>query len=106
MFLSFILKFSVSIILGFLFWIFFAGKCEGDKVEKSFRPKIGAYRIHIHHWIWCGGILMVLIVINVYNPILLGLLIGSIVQGFLYKDRFVIFYKDSEYKNIYSKFKK
>ena len=106
MFLSFISKFIVSTILGFLFWNFFAGEHEGDKLEKSFRLQVGKYVIYIHHWIWCGVILAVLVLIKVYHPILLGLFIGSIIQGLLYKDRFVIIYKAVDFKKIYSKFEK
>ena len=104
--LNYILQFILSAILGFLFWNFFAGKHEGDKLERSFRPRIGQYRVHIHHWIWCGVLLIIFIIIKVYNPILLGLLIGSIIQGLRYKDRFICIYKDVDFEKIYSKFKK
>ena len=102
--LSFILQFILSSSLGFLFWKFFAGKHEGDKINKSFRPKIGKYRIHIHHWIWCCATLVIFLVVEVCNPILLGLLTGSIIQGLLYKDRFICIYKDEDFEKIYSKF--
>lgn len=105
MFLTFVLQFIISIILGFAFWNFFAGKYEGDKLERSFRPKVGKYRVHIHHWIYCCIILVIFILVRVYNPILLGLLIGLIIQGLSYKDRFVVIYRDADFKKIYSKFR-
>jgi len=106
MFLIFVLQFIVSLILGFSFWNFFAGKYEGDKLERSFRLKVGKYRIHIHHWIYSCIIFVIFMLARIYNPILLGLLIGSIIQGLLYKDRFVVIYQDKNFEKIYSKIRK
>ena len=85
-------------------WGTFAGKFPGDRSERSFILKVSNYSIHIHHWIWCSLLLLLITLIKYYNPLLLGLLIGSIIQGLIYKDRFVIIYKSSDYKKIYSKF--
>lgn len=106
MILSFLAQFFVSTVIGFLFWKFFAGKYEGDKLERSLRPHIGTYRVHIHHWMWSSVILVIFILAKVYNPIFLGLLMGSIFQGLLYRDRFVFIYRDSDFEKIYSKYKK
>ncbi len=93
-------------LLGFLFWNTFAGKYEGDKIERSFRFSIRNYKVHIHHWVWAIVLLLVLIFFHVFNSIIIGLLIGSIVQGLTYKDRFVFFYRGKDFERIYSKWKK
>jgi Ni/Fe-hydrogenase subunit HybB-like protein len=95
-----------GILLGFMFWKLFAGKYEGDKIEKSFRFLVGNYYIHIHHWIWCLIILFVLIILNFYNSFLYGVLFGSIIQGLGYRDWYYVFYRKDRQKSIYSKFRK
>ncbi len=102
----FIILFIISLIIGFTFCNVFSGKFAGDKVKKSIRPLICGYRIHMHHWIYCLIVLIILLILKIYNPILLGFFSGSIIQGLKYKDRFVIIYKDSDFNKIYSRFKK
>lgn len=102
---GFIIQFLISAILGFVFWKLFSGKHEGDKPARSFRPKIGKYRLHLHHWILGSILLMIFLIMKMLNPIILGLLVGSIIQGLLYKDRFIIMYQDKDFDRIYSKFK-
>jgi hypothetical protein len=87
-----------------LFWKLVSGKHEGSNIERSIRFNIKGYFIHIHHWIWCSVILIVLLVINYYTFFILGVLIGSIIQGLLYRDRFVVVYKKEDFEKIYSKF--
>ena len=96
---------TLGIIIGFLFWKLFAGKKTGDKIEKSFRFLVKDYYIHIHHWIWCLILLIVFLIINFQNQLIIGFLIGSIIQGLLYRDRFIIIYKKDKFDQIYSKFK-
>ena len=97
--------FIVGIVFGFLFWKLFAGKKEGDKIERSFLFLIKGYYVHIHHWIWCLALLIIFFAIGLYNQFIIGFLTGSVIQGILYRDRFVIFYKKDKFKQIYSKFK-
>ena len=97
--------FIFGMIVAFGFWSIFAGKYEGDGIERSIRPKIGIYRIHIHHWIWCTIAFILCVFFEFYNPLILGILVGSITQGLSYRDRFVIFYKDEDFEKIYSKYK-
>ncbi len=89
-----------------MFWKFFAGKYPGDKLEKSFRFKVYNYIIHIHHWIWSFVLLLILFALNINSSVAFGLLIGSIIQGLTYKDRFIMIYKDKDFEKIYSKFRK
>lgn len=97
--------FTLGIIAGFLFWKFFAGKYEGDKIGRSWRPLIGNYYIHIHHWLWCSVLLLLLLLLNYYTQFIVGLLAGSIVQGLFYRDRFVIMYHKDMFEKIYNKFR-
>ncbi len=92
-------------IVGFIFWKLFAGKKEGDRLERSFRFLIKDYYVHIHHWIYCSVLLIVFLIINFQNQFVIGFLIGSIIQGLLYRDRFIIIYKKDKFEEIYSKFK-
>ncbi|MEK9184745.1 MAG: hypothetical protein AAB866_01090, partial [Patescibacteria group bacterium] len=81
------------------------GKKEGEKLERSFRFAIKNYYIHIHHWIWCSLLLVLFLIIDFRNQFTLGFLVGSIIQGLFYRDKFVIFYKKDNFEKIYSKFK-
>lgn len=96
---------TLGILAGFIFWKIVSGKQEGDKIEKSFRFIVRGYYIHIHHWIWCSLLLVILILLKYNNPFVLGFLIGSIAQGLMYKDRFLVFYKKERFNELYSKFK-
>jgi hypothetical protein len=95
----------LSSIAGYLFWRATAGKYAGDKSERSFIIKFLKYSIHIHHWIWCTVLLVIFLVIKYYNPLLLGFLFGSILQGLTYPDRLVIIYQTMHREKIYSRFK-
>ncbi len=97
--------FILGMLTSSIFLYFFAGKYEGDKIERSIRPKIGMYRIHIHHWIWSSVVFIFCIIFEFYHLFILGILIGFILQGLMYRDRFIIFYKDEDFEKIYSKYK-
>ncbi|MEI7688617.1 MAG: hypothetical protein WCI91_00350 [Candidatus Nomurabacteria bacterium] len=84
-----------GIIVGFLFFKLFAGKYEGDKIERSLRFSIKNNYLHIHHWIFCLTLLIIILILGFKNELIIGLLIGSIVQGLTYKDRFLIIYSKS-----------
>ncbi|MFA6042345.1 MAG: hypothetical protein WCV85_02250 [Patescibacteria group bacterium] len=101
-----IAQFFIAATVSFLLCKIFLGKYEGDKIGRSIRPKLGKYRVHIHHWIWLSVALIILLVVNVHHPVLLGLIVGSIIQGLLYRDRFIIVYQDKDFEKIYSKYRK
>lgn len=94
-----------GLLIGYFFWKLFSGKREGDKIERSFRILIRGYYLHIHHWIWCTLVIIFLIITGYENLFVFGLLIGSIIQGLQYRDRFVVLYKKEQFNSIYSKFK-
>ncbi|NMB92296.1 MAG: hypothetical protein GYA31_01575 [Parcubacteria group bacterium] len=87
-----ILLLFLGIIIGFLFWKIFAGKYEGDRLERSLRFLIKNYYIHLHHWLWSVILLVILFSLHIKIPFLYGILIGSIIQGLTYKDWYVIVY--------------
>lgn len=95
----------LGILIGFLFFQIFSGKYEGDKIERCVRFLINDYYVHIHHWIGAFVVLVTLIVFSFYNSFIYGFLIGSIIQGLKYRDRFYIVYHKDKFEKIYSKFK-
>jgi hypothetical protein len=95
----------LGILLGFFFWKQVSGKYEGDKIERSWRPLIHGYYVHIHHWIWGLLLLVLALLFDIHTPLIVGLLIGSILQGLTYRDRFVIVYKKENFETIYARFK-
>lgn len=97
--------FLTGIGIGYLLCTVFAGKYEGDKIKRSLRPRFGAYRIHIHHWLWASVLLILALIFQIHQPIILGLLAGIILQGLHYRDRFIIVYRDADFEKIYSKFR-
>ena len=97
--------FTISAAIAHIFWDLVAGKYEGDKINRSLRFRLGNYWIHIHHWLYSAIILLVLLTLGLFNPILIGLSAGSIIQGLRYKDRFIICYHRKNFEKIYGRFK-
>lgn len=80
----------VNIFVGYFIAWFFAGSKKGEQREfKSLKFPIRNYKIHLHHWFISSIFLITLLILNFYNDIIYGLLIGLIIQGLTYKD----FYK-------------
>jgi len=97
--------FTVSVAIAHIFWNLVAGRYEGDKINHSLRFRLGNYWIHIHHWLYSAIILLVLLMLRIFNPILIGLSAGSIIQGLKYKDRFIVCYHRKNFEKIYERFK-
>jgi len=100
-----ILVLLISVIGGYFFARGFAGEFEGDKIRRSLRFLIRNYYIHIHHWFYSSVILIIIYLLGFYHPVLYGVLIGLIIQGLFYRDRFVFIYHKKNFKKIYSKWK-
>ena len=80
----------LGLLIGFFVARFDSGKKEGNEGSlKSIQFNVGKYRIHIHHWFIASIILIILIMLDFYNDLIYGLLIGLIIQGLTYRD----FYK-------------
>lgn len=102
--MNWLVSLLIGTIAGFIFWKLVAGKYEGDKPERSIHFTIGNYFVHLHHWLWCLVILMILLILGLRNHLLIGFLIGSIIQGLTYRDWYYVVYLKTRYKEIYSKF--
>lgn len=84
-----------AIVLGFFIAKFCAGKKSGEQGRfKSLIFKVGQYKIHIHHWFFSIIILFALIAADFYHPLIYGILIGIVLQGFTYKNFYKIIYRN------------
>ena len=99
--------FIVFTFIGYLFFYLVAGKHECDKAKYEFKLSIGKYYVHLHHWIW-GAVILVFILAytKLQYPWALGLLVGTILQGLHYRDRFVIVYRKNKEKKICSELRR
>ncbi|MDA2921815.1 hypothetical protein MYX07_00950 [Patescibacteria group bacterium AH-259-L07] len=93
------------VFAGYAIQRLWSGKYEGDRLKRSLRFLIGNYYIHIHHWLYSLAILVILYFFNIYHPVIYGLLIGFIIQGFTYRDRFIFYYHKDKFDTIYRKWK-
>ena len=86
--------FLLGIMIGFLVSLFFSGKEEGKKGRlPSWKFSFKSYTVHLHHWFLISLLLIGLWFIDVTNPLIFGLLVGSITQGLTYRDFYKIIYK-------------
>lgn len=93
-------------ILGFGVVYFLSAKHEGGKgILPSMKFQIRGYTFHFHHWFVFFIMLVVLLVMNIYTIFLLAFIIGIIVQGLTYKDRFLFVYRSRDKESIYEKYK-
>ena len=99
------MTFIIGAVISFIFLRLVDGKKEGQKMKISFRFPVGDYYIHIHHWIWCSILFVILLIVKFQNQFIFGLIVGAIIQGLLFRDRFVVVYRKDKMKQIYSKFK-
>ena len=99
-----ILLFTIGFILMFIVSSHFSGHHEGHKREKGLYFNIGEYTLYIHHWIWMSILLILGIYLQIINIFIVGILLGGIVEGFTYRDRFIVFYKTKDFEKIYKKF--
>jgi hypothetical protein len=88
-----VLLFAAGLLIGFYLSKTLAGKYEGDKSERSLRFSMGEYMVHVHHWLYFMALSALLWYADIRYPIIFGLLSGAIIQGLLYKDRFVFIYR-------------
>jgi hypothetical protein len=91
----------IGCVAGYLLANLMCGDYAGDRLENSLRFQVNDYYIHIHHWLYCLVAFLVLVYFDIYHSVIYGLLLGAIVQGLTYPDRFVFFYKKSNFHDIY-----
>lgn len=94
---------SFGIVSGYGITSLVSGDYPGDKIEKSLRFLIKDNYIHIHHWFYCLLLLVILIFMDIYHPLLYGIVLGAVIQGLTYEDCFVFFYHKNDFEKIYSK---
>lgn len=83
----------LGMVIGFFAAKLLSGKKEGKQGRlKSLKFNIKEYTIHFHHWFIATLILIILILLNFYNDIIYGILIGLIIQGLTYKDFYKVIY--------------
>ncbi|MFA6427036.1 MAG: hypothetical protein WCW16_01120 [Candidatus Magasanikbacteria bacterium] len=97
-----VIIFVISTGLGFLITKLLSAKKEGQPGRiKSVRIRIGPHILHIHHWLYGGLLLLLLWFIGFYNNIVYGFLAGVVVQGLTYKDFYLIYYNEEQYRKKY-----
>ena len=81
-------------IAGYFTARFFSGRKEGEQGRlHSWIFSAGRYRVHLHHWFIAALLLAGLWVSGWTPPLLIGFLLGLVVQGLTYKDFYRIVYK-------------
>ena len=90
----------LSMVVGFLTGKLLGKDYSGDKFEKNFSFNIGEYYINIHYWILCLFVLIIFLLIGFKNPLFLGFLGGSIIEGILFNNKLVVYNKKDKLKQI------
>jgi hypothetical protein len=98
-----LLIFVVSLLGGVLFWNVIAGRFEGDRLERSLRIPLGCYYLHVHHWLYCLCAMGGLCLLGIHHPWTYGLLCGSVMQGFTYRDWYLLLYRKCDAEVIYAR---
>ena len=84
--------FLLGAIVGYIFIQYSA-----EKIKKPIQISFGNYKIHLHHWIYVGLSLIVILIsgVNQFLPIfILGFGGGMVFQGiYCYNDWYKIIYK-------------
>lgn len=82
----------LALIAGFLVAKIFSGRKMGEEgVFKSVRFSVGAYTVHLHHWLLSGAVLV--LVVGHVHKIFIGLLVGILIQGLTYGDFYKVVYR-------------
>ncbi len=82
-----------GIVIGFFIAKLLSGKKEDEQgILKSLKFDITTFTVHLHHWFLATLILIILILLDFYNDIIYGILIGLIIQGLSYRDFYNIIY--------------
>lgn len=97
------MMFFVSVLAGVIFWNAVGGRFEGDRPERSLRIPLFGYYLHIHHWLYCLGAMGVLSLLHVHSSWAYGLLAGSVMQGFTYRDWYLLLYRQCDAETIYAR---
>ena len=88
----------VGIVFGFLFFTLSSGKKKGKIKNFIVILKTKNHQYHFHHWIIAFLIILILISFGYYNNFIYGFLIGSILQGLTYRDRYKFLMREKKKK--------
>lgn len=91
-----------AMLAGVFFWNTMAGKYEGDRLERSWRIPLGRFYLHIHHWLYCLVLMVSLQALDLSCPGVDGFLAGSVLQGFTYRDWYLLYYEQDQAATIYA----
>ena len=97
--------FLAAVAAGILFWTSVSGRYEGDRLERSLRLPLGSRYLHVHYWLYCAVLLVLLHLAGFSNPSACGFLIGSVVQGLTYRDWSLLYYEKSQADLTYAKWR-
>lgn len=97
--------FSAAACIGILFWNAIAGKFEGDRLERSLRIPLGRYCLHLHHWVYCLGLIALLYCADSTGPYACGFLAGSVLQGLTYRDWYLVLYEKDRADALYAQWR-
>jgi hypothetical protein len=90
--MPYFIGFAAFTVIGYTIASLLSGKRTGDRPERSLVLRLRNHRVHIHHWIWCLALLILLFALGFMNP-LTGVLFGAAVQGLTDRDRLSIVLK-------------
>ncbi len=90
---------------GIVFWNGFAGRYEGDRLEHSLRIPVGRFYVHVHHWLYCLGIMAAFFALGLAGPGTCGFLVGSVVQGLTYRDWYLVVYDRGRGEELYARWR-
>jgi uncharacterized membrane protein SpoIIM required for sporulation len=87
------------------FWNYISGRFEGDRLERSLRIPVGRYYLHVHHWLYCLGLMALFYASDVTGPAVYGFLSGSVVQGLTYRDCHLLVYDRARSDELYARWR-
>ena len=100
-----VVNFVAAGAAGIVFWNAIAGRFEGDRLERSPRIPFGRFCLHIHHWLYCLGLMAVLYSYDVAGPGVCGFLSGSVAQGLTYRDWYLLVYDKGKGEELYARWR-
>jgi hypothetical protein len=101
----FVTLFLLAGVGGIVFWNVIGGRFEGDRPERSLRIPIGRFCFHIHHWLYCLGLMALFYSWDAAGPGVAGFLSGSVVQGLTYRDWYLLVYDRGRGEEIYARWR-
>ena len=85
----------IGLSCGYGFGAFIGGETEGVQGRLHWEFFLNTTKIHLHHWIVMSFVLIIYLTFiepcyKTYNQLIIGFLLGGIIHGLSYTDRFKI----------------